>query len=222
MRGTAGATRRDTKTNVRLCLRKSPWMRTRRQAEAAIGSCVRRGFYCSLMKRVVAVGMLSSAFAPLIGLLAVIQAPSLGRGIYVVFAVCALSLLLLAIVLREVARIQEVAIRPKQVRRADEKVLAFASSYIVPVAIAAFGKGDAATLAGTLALVVFLAFIYVRGEMYHLNPTLAICGYHLYEVTATNDTVTMVLSRKAHLPQTEVIRARSIGEYVAIQTGDSS
>jgi hypothetical protein len=174
------------------------------------------------MKRVVAAGMLGSAFAPLIGLLAVIQAPKLGNGIYVLLAACVLCLLLLVVVLREVARVQEVAINPKQVRRADEKVLAFSSSYIVPVAIAAFGKGDTAAIAGTAALVVFLAFIYVRGEMYHLNPTLAICGYRLYEVTATNDTVTMVLSRSGHLPQTEVIRARSIGEYVAIQTGGSS
>ena len=148
------------------------------------------------MKRVVAARLLGSAFAP-DRLVSRDAAKKLGRGTYVVVAACVLSLLLLVIVLRELQSIQEVAIQPKQVRRADERFLAFASTYIVPVAIAAFGRGDTAALVGTSAIVV-LAVVYVRGEMYHLNPTLAICGYRLYEVTATNDTVTMVLSRKAH------------------------
>jgi len=91
----------------------------------------------------------------------------------------------------------------------------------LPVAIAAFGKDDAITLAGTAALVMLLAVIYVRGQMYHLNPTLAVAGYGLYEVTETNETVTMLLTRRTYLAQTQPIACRYIGDYVAIHTGDA-
>lgn len=63
--------------------------------------------------------------------------------------------------------------------------------------------------------------IYVRGQMFHLNPTLAVAGYRLYEVTETNETVTMLLTRRTYLAQTQMIACRFIGDYVAIQTGKS-
>ncbi len=171
------------------------------------------------MNRLVGVGLLVSAFAPMVAVLAILRFHELGIFAWLVLGTCGLAVLLLALVLRQVGRIQERSIVPKQVRRVDDKVLAFASSYIVPVAIAVFGKGDAVTLAGAAALVVLLAVIYVRGQMYHLNPTLAVAGWRLYEVTATNETVTMLLTRRTYLSQTQVIACRYLGDYVAIQTG---
>lgn len=173
------------------------------------------------MNRLVGVGLLVSAFAPMVAVLTILRFHQLGIFAWILLGVCALAVLLLALVLGQVGRIQERSIVPKQVRRCDDRVLAFASSYIVPVAIAAFGKDDAVTLVGAAALVVLLAVIYVRGQMFHLNPTLAVAGYRLYEVTETNETVTMLLTRRTYLAQTETIACRFIGDYVAIQTGNS-
>ena len=173
------------------------------------------------MNRLVGVGLLASAFAPMVAVLAILKFHQLGHLAWLVLGICALAVLLLALVLRQVVGIQERTVAPKQVKRADDKVLAFVSSYLVPVDIAAFGKDDTVTLAGTAALVVLLAVIYVRGQMYHLNPTLAVAGYRLFEVTETNETVTLLLTRQTYLSQTQTIACRYIGDYVAIQTGDS-
>lgn len=89
-----------------------------------------------------------SAFAPMVAVLTILRFHQLGIFAWIVLGVCVLAVLLLALVLGQVGRIQERSIVPKQVRRRDDKVLAFASSYIVPVAIAAFGKDDAVTLGG--------------------------------------------------------------------------
>ncbi len=175
-----------------------------------------------MTRRVVALGLLASAFAPVVAVLAVLQWNSLGVLKWWVLAACLVALGLLALVLKVLARVQQTVLEPKQVRRADQAVLAFASTYIVPVAVAAFAEDDAATVVGTGALIAIIAVIYVRAQLYHLNPTLALLGYRLYEVTLENDTVTMVLTRKGHLAQTAPIDARRIGDDVAIQIGGNS
>jgi len=83
------------------------------------------------MHRLVGVGLLASAFAPMVAVIAILRFHQLGPLVWIVLAVCALAVLLLALVLRQVARIQQRSIAPKQVKRVDDKVLAFASTYIV-------------------------------------------------------------------------------------------
>ncbi|KGN39803.1 hypothetical protein [Knoellia aerolata] len=169
------------------------------------------------MTRVVGFGLLASAFAPMVALLAVVRFDALGRASWVILAVCGGAVVLLAAVLRSVAGIQARTIDCQSVRRADERVLAFTSSYVVPLVVALFGESDTPTLVATSALVALMATIYVRAGLYHLNPTLALAGYRLYEVTATNGTVTMVLTKEwQHLRQQGPLVCRYVGDDVAI------
>jgi hypothetical protein len=138
---------------------------------------------------------------------------------WAILAACGLSMLLLRLVLRQLSTVQSRTVMSRTVRRADERVLAFAQTYVVPVVIVAFGRNDLPTLIGTLGLVAFLGWIYVRAGPYHLNPTLALVGYRLYRVTAGNDTETMLLTREKHLPQAGRIECRFLGDDVAIQLG---
>ena len=157
------------------------------------------GPYSQCMKSLVGLGLLASAFAPLVALLAIVQIDELGRVGWAILAACVLAELLLFLVLRTVSQIQARTIETTSVRRADERVLAFTSSYVVPVVVVMLGEGTATTIVATTALVGLLAIIYVRAGLYHLNPTLALLGYRLYEVTETNGTVTMLLTTEKHL-----------------------
>lgn len=168
------------------------------------------------MKWIVGAGLLASAFAPLIGLIAILKMSALGWVSWAILAGCLLSLVLLWLVLRGVAQLQPRPVESVEVRRADESVLGFTSSYIVPVVVALFSD-DIASLVATIALVLLLVFIYVRAGLYHLNPTLAVAGFRLYQVTAAGGTVSMVLSRSRHIPQQGVVECRYLGDDVAIQ-----
>lgn len=168
------------------------------------------------MKAIVGAGLLASAFAPLLALIAILKLPTLGWVSWAILAGCLLSLALLWLVLRGVARLQPRPTESLEVKRADESVLGFASSYIVPVVVALFSD-DIASLVATIALVLLLVVIYVRAGLYHLNPTLAVVGFRLYEVTAANGTIKMVLSKSRYLPQQGVVESRYLGEDVAIQ-----
>jgi hypothetical protein len=159
------------------------------------------------------------AFSPLVALLAIVKFDELGRAAWVVLAACGAAIALLALVLRSVAGIQSRTIVTKSVRRADERVLAFTSSYVVPLVVAVFGQSETPTLVATSAVVALMAIIYVRAGLYHLNPALALAGYRLYEVTSTNGEVTMVLTKKKHLRQDGPLKCRYLGDDVAIQIG---
>ncbi|MGW8815555.1 hypothetical protein [Gordonia terrae] len=169
------------------------------------------------MTRAPGIWLLGSAFAPLVALLAVLKLPELEWVGWAILGSCVLAEVLLYLSLRSLSRIQTDPITTTSVKRADERVLAFASSYIVPVVIALFGGSDATKVVGTTALVVLLALIYVRAGLYHLNPTLAVLGFRLYEVTAENGTITMLLSRTGHIPQRGQIECHYLGPDVAIQ-----
>ena len=171
------------------------------------------------MKRVTGAGLLASAFAPLVALLALVRMSDLGWVAWTLLAACMASLVLLVLVLRSLAEIQQRTLAGTSVRRADERVLAFTSSYVVPVVVAVFGGPNLPTVVATAGLVVVLAIIYVRAGLYHLNPTLAIAGFRLYEVTAVNGTMTMLLTKRRHIAQGEVLACRYLGEDVAIQLG---
>lgn len=171
------------------------------------------------MTRVAGAGLLASAFAPLVALLALLRSRELGWLSWMIVGVCLLSVMLLGLVLRSLARIQQRPLAGESVRRADERVLGFTSSYVVPVAMALLGGSDLPTLVATGGLVAVLALIYVRAGLYHLNPTLALAGFRLYEVTAVNGSVTMLLTKRRHIAQNEVLECRYLGEDVAIQLG---
>ena len=164
-------------------------------------------------------GLLASAFAPLVGLLAVLRLDDLGWVGWVLLAASVLSVLLLAAVLRSLAGIQPRRVACVSVRRADERVLAFTSSYVVPVVVALFGGAGPAATVATAGLVGLLALIYVRAGLYHLNPTLAVAGFRLYELTAQNGTVTMLLTRSRHIAQHAELECRYLDQDVAIQLG---
>jgi len=173
------------------------------------------------MKPLVGVGLLLSAFAPMVAIVALVRSSQLGWLVTgIVLVACLLSEVLLALVFRNVRKVQRRDLECKTVRRADERVLAFTSGYVVPVAVAAFSTASsAATLSALTCLVVLLGVIYVRGGLYHLNPTLALLGYRLYEITATNDSVTMLLTRGRHIKQDAVVSCRYIGSDVALELG---
>lgn len=172
------------------------------------------------MTRLVGIGLLASAFAPLMGLLALLKYHEFRWLSWVILAGCAAAILLLALALRSLSRIQSRSVETASVRRADERALAFTSSYVVPVVVALFGGAKGPALAATWVLVAVLATIYVRAGLYHLNPTLAMLGFRLYEVTAVNGTVTMLLSKHNYIPQRGIIEIRYLGEDSAIQLKD--
>lgn len=170
-----------------------------------------------LMRRVTGLGLLVSAFAPLVAVLALVRLGQLGWVGWVILAGCVLAVVFLWLVLRSVSKLQERAVTSTSVRRADERVVAFTSSYVVPVVVAVFGAPGIPSLVATLGVLALMVVIYVRAGLYHLNPTLALVGYRLYEVTVDNGAVVMLLTRARHVSQRGEVRGQYLSEDIVVQ-----
>ncbi|WP_168582809.1 hypothetical protein [Gephyromycinifex aptenodytis] len=171
------------------------------------------------MKQVVGAGLLCSAFAPLVFILTLLRLEDLGRVGWVLLAGCVAAAGLLLVVLRSLAQVQVHRVQTAGVKRADESVIGFTSTYLMPIVVALFGPTPATTLWATLALLALMSLIYVRAGLYHLNPTLALLGYRLYEVTEDSGAITMLLTKRHRIPQQGEVEWRHLGEGVAIQLG---
>lgn len=169
------------------------------------------------MRWVTGAGLLTSAFAPLVAVVALVRIQQLGVVAWVILLGCLLSVLFLRLVLRALSRLQERQIVSVEVRRADERVVSFTSSYVVPVVLAAFAPTDVPGLVATLGLLALMVVIYLRAGLYHLNPTLAVLGYRLFEVRAENGSLVMLLTRSDHLPQRGEVNGRYLSANVAVQ-----
>lgn len=99
--------------------------------------------YSRRVKKVPGIWLLASAFAPLVALLATLKLHELRWLEWALLCVCALAEVLLYLSLRSLKLIQTDSIITTSVKRADERVLAFTSSYVVPVVMALFGGSDA-------------------------------------------------------------------------------
>jgi hypothetical protein len=123
-----------------------------------------------------------SSFSPLFVVFALLD--SFGRGPATIVCVClaVAGPLLLYLVLRLARRVEAVPLVAASNQCRDADVLAYVATYPIP-----FLTVNAMTLRSRLAVGVFIALIalfYIRGEMYFLNPLLAVVGYRFQRLEA--------------------------------------
>ncbi len=109
----------------------------------------------------------------------------------------AISLLGLAAFLHFVSttspRVQQVV----QVQRKDAEVMAYIVSYVFP--FLGLNFDDPMNVISLGIFFVILGIIYINSNMIHINPTLNIFGYHIYEIETPSGSTQTVISRKGRL-----------------------
>jgi hypothetical protein len=156
-----------------------------------------------------------SSYAPLFGVFALLE--SFGKGwpvaLFIVLAV--VGPILLATVLVSAARTiapQPLAIVTAQARDGD--ALAYIATYLVPFAAVAV-----TTFREQMALALFvglIAIIYIRSELFYVNPLLALGGYRLFQVATPHGASVVLLARRRFLDTTThaELRVRRLSDYV--------
>lgn len=167
---------------------------------------------------VVGGGLLVSAFGPLAAVILLAGAPLPVRWWNTVAAVLMLAATSLAwLAIRAARTSQELPLRCTEARQRDSDLLSLLGAQMVPVVLAVFADAD---LARQLAMALYLgifAVVYVRGRLYHLNPVLALAGFHIWELELDNGQAVRLLGRAEFVPQKTVLRAHRLapGIYVA-------
>lgn len=160
-------------------------------------------------------GAAFSAYLPPVLLVLALRWTELGWIGWFFLAAGALAVVVMVASLASLTRLQERPLEAAAVRRCDDRVLAFTAGSLTP-ALPALLSDSPMAAAGSVALLLLMCTVHVRAGLYHLNPLLALAGWRLYEVTATNGAMTMLLSRQSHVAQRAIVRCRYFTDDVAL------
>jgi hypothetical protein len=168
----------------------------------------------------VGLGLLASAFSPLLVALALVVQPLPDLWWNVALAVVlALPALLFVLVLRAARGLATKRITAQSATPRDIDLVAFVASYLAPIAIALFAS-DLPRLVGMLVLLALLVLVYLRAGLYWLNPLFAIAGYRIYQVVEERSGITWtVLTRRRTLPTGGTAEGQVIAHGVIIELG---
>lgn len=103
------------------------------------------------------------------------------------------------------------------VSRRDESVMAYLFTYVLPFIGMPFG--DATEIAVAAIFFALLLVLYVRTELFYVNPILSLAGYRVYEVAVDSAPPVTVLSKDRFLRVgAPLYIARLVGDDVYAQT----
>lgn len=174
----------------------------------------------AVLRFLLGLGLLASAFSPLLVTLVLVLRPfaELWQNLVLAGAL-ALPMLVLALVLAAARRLPDERIQVRSSTPRDSDVLSFMGSSLVPIAVALFTPDDQRLVAMALLLVLLVA-VYVGAELYWLNPLLSVAGFRIHQVVNDeNGETVVVLTRRRSVPAGGRVDGRPIAGGVIIELG---
>jgi hypothetical protein len=160
--------------------------------------------------------MLTSAYAPLLVLLAVLDSfgvPWL-RWVFLALALAGVVVTVVFLTVAIPARNATVE-RTYTAKPREGEALKFFASYVVPFFVTATAQPAARW--GLLIYLLMISALYLQGDMYFSNPVLAALGYRIFELTRADRGFLLVISRSWHLAPDESLSLVPLGGYIYVQ-----
>jgi len=123
-----------------------------------------------------------------------------------------LALLLLRLV-RTRLTVEEIKLT--SAKTADDQVVAFLVTYMLPLLAPAESSPDAAGIAIFVALLLLVLY---QANLVHINPLLGLMGYHFYEVGAASGGQYLLISKVPERSGERRVRAIRLGPSVWLET----
>ena len=96
--------------------------------------------------------------------------------------------------LRAVKCIDPIDVKISSVVRRDSEIMSYIVTYLLP--FVALPSGELADSISLGIFLIVLCLLYVNSGMIHVNPTLSLLGWHLYEVVTIEDNSLTIISRR--------------------------
>lgn len=156
-----------------------------------------------------------SSYAPLFGVFALLDSFGPGWPTLVCVVLALLGPVVLAIVFAAAQRLAPQSLRVEASQTRDGDALAYVATYLVPFAAITATTGRAR---GALALFfALIAVLYVRAELFYVNPLLAVVGYRLFQVTTPTGSSVVLLSKRHFMRPGITVSARRLSDYVYLE-----
>jgi hypothetical protein len=153
-----------------------------------------------------------SSYSPLIAVFALLDTFGRGTPSIVCAALAVLGVALLPLLWLTNRRTSAQPLTIAKASPRDGDVLAYIASYLVP-----FASTAAHTVHEKIAIAIFIGLIgvlYVRTEMFYVNPLLALAGFRVYAVETPRGTPVVLLCRRRFIAPSTSIEAVRISDYI--------
>jgi hypothetical protein len=120
----------------------------------------------------------------------------------------------IALYLHTARRLNPTSVKVASLQRRDAEAMSYIVTYIIPFLAIPFQ-----TLAEALSLGVFffvLGVLYVNSNMIHINPTLNLSGYRLYEITLETGAVHSLITRRV-VVRGDMVKVVKAGEGILLE-----
>jgi hypothetical protein len=158
------------------------------------------------------IALFVSSYAPLFGVFALLDSFGKGWPSILSASVAIAGAVIPILVFLGARRLAPQSLRVQSAQVRDGDALAYIASYLVPfAAISATTSRERAALA---LFVLLIAVLYVRSELFYINPLLAGAGLRLFQVATPAGASAVVLSRRPFLGPDATLSVRRLSDYV--------
>jgi len=103
------------------------------------------------------------------------------------------------------------------VERKDTEALAYLVTYVLP--FLDVDLSDSVKILGFVILFVTLATVYINADMLHINPTLNLLGWHVFEVQTPAGSPRTVLTHRRRLLKGDTLKTVRIADNISVEAG---
>ena len=155
-----------------------------------------------------------SSYFPLACIFAVLYFKTHRAFAIIVFSLGLAGVVVLLVFLKLARRFAGLQIEITDVRRLDAEAMSYLVTYVIPfVAL----PSDSWERGVALALFfVVLSILYVNSNMIHINPSLNVFGFHLYEITTPDGDVHALITHR-RLRRGEMLVVTRLGEDLFLE-----
>lgn len=155
-----------------------------------------------------------SSYSPLTVILAILLAPKYWVLTIILVMISIMSLFGMFAYLRSLKDTAPFQMEVVGVQRRDSEVVSYVLSYVFPFLAVPFEGWQQGV--GLALFFTVICVLHVKLNLIHINPTLAIAGYRLYEVTTAKGGVhSLITNRRVALGDT--LRVVKVGEDILVE-----
>lgn len=143
---------------------------------------------------------------------------SYGRIFLVLFVIGFLGTL---IFLSYVKRLNSLPLKIIKVKRKDTEILNYVVAYLIPFVAIIQPEPDRKMIIAFVSFFVFLGWLYIKSNVLWVNPLLSLMGYHMYEITAENDSDFTLITKKSNIKASN-LTVTKIGNEILFEKVNST
>jgi hypothetical protein len=156
-----------------------------------------------------------SSYAPLWVIFGILGTFGTGIPSIAFYALAGLSATALALFMKAAVARAPIPLKIARVRPRDYDAISYIVTYLLPFLGGDFSHAKARVALGVLLIVI--GVLYVRANLFYVNPLLSLVGYRLFELETSGNRVLVMLTRRRYVPHDVDLEARPLNEYVFLE-----